>query len=200
MSRIAVPDVASATGATADAYAQVKKAAGSVLNQFAALGALSPEVLKAFLNAEGVLASGTLSKQEVETIKLVVSELTGCDYCVAAHVILGKMTGLTADTLDQIRAGQPTGDARRDALVHFVQKLQLASGTLGAADFAAIKAAGYTDAQRVEITLAVALTVFTNTCRFCRLPRRQESQRYRAGDFYQHDNRIGRCGVVTLRH
>ncbi|MDW3683749.1 carboxymuconolactone decarboxylase family protein, partial [Cupriavidus sp. CV2] len=70
MSRITVPNVASATGATAEVYAQVKQAAGSVPNLFVALGALSPEVLKAFLNAEGVLASGTLSKQEVETIKL----------------------------------------------------------------------------------------------------------------------------------
>ncbi len=163
MSRITVPNVASATGATAEVYAQVKQAAGSVPNLFVALGALSPEVLKAFLNAEGVLASGTLNKQEVETIKLLVSELTGCDYCVAAHTLLGKMTGLSPETLKLIRAGQPTGDARRDALVRFVRNLQQTSGTISADEFAAIKAAGYTDAQLAEITLAIALTVFTNT-------------------------------------
>jgi uncharacterized peroxidase-related enzyme len=164
MSRITVPNVATATGATAEVYAQVKKATGgSVPNLFAALGALSPEVLKAFLNAEGVLASGTLSKQDVETIKLLVSELTGCDYCVAAHTMLGKMTGLSPETLKQIRAGQPTGDARRDALVRFVRNLQQTSGTIRADEFAAIKAAGYTDAQLVQITLAIALTIFTNT-------------------------------------
>jgi uncharacterized peroxidase-related enzyme len=163
MSRITVPAVESATGATAEVYAQVKKAAGSIPNLFVALGALAPEALKAVLNAEGVLGAGTLSKHEVETIKVLVSELTGCDYCVAAHTVLGKMTGLSADTLRQIRAGQPTGDTRRDALVRFVQKLQQTSGTLGAEEFAAIKAAGYTDAQLVEITLAIALTVFTNT-------------------------------------
>lgn len=163
MSRITVPAVESATGATAEVYAQVKKAAGSIPNLFVALGALAPEALKAVLNAEGVLASGTLSKQEVETIKLLVSELTGCDYCVAAHTLLGKMTGLSPETLKQIRAGQPTGDARRDALVRFVQNLQQTSGTISADEFTAIKAAGYTDAQLVEITLAIALTVFTNT-------------------------------------
>ncbi|MDW3689442.1 carboxymuconolactone decarboxylase family protein, partial [Cupriavidus sp. CV2] len=62
-----------------------------------------------------------------------------------------------------IRAGQPTGDARRDALVRFVQNLQQTSGTISADEFAAIKAAGYTNAQLAEITLAIALTVFTNT-------------------------------------
>jgi uncharacterized peroxidase-related enzyme len=164
MSRIAIPAIETATGATAEVYAQVKKATGgSIPNLFAAVGALAPQALKAILNAEGALASGTLSKQDVETIKVLVSELTGCDYCVAAHVMLGKMTGLTAETLKQIRAGQPTGNAKRDALVRFVRNLQQTSGTISATEFAAIKAAGYTDTQLAEITLAIALTVFTNT-------------------------------------
>jgi uncharacterized peroxidase-related enzyme len=163
MSRITVPAVESATGATAEVYVQVKKAAGSIPNLFAALGALSPAVLKTYLNAEGVLASGTLGKQELETIKLLVSELTGCDYCVAAHTMLGKMTGLSPETLRLIRAGQPTGDARRDALVRFVRTLQQTSGTIRSDEFAAIKAAGFTDAQLAEISLGIALTVFTNT-------------------------------------
>jgi uncharacterized peroxidase-related enzyme len=163
MSRISVPAVESATGATAEVYAEVKKVAGGVPNLFVALGALAPQVLKSVLNAEGVLGAGTLSKQEVETIKLAVSELTGCDYCVAAHTVIGKMTGLSAEALRQIRAGEPTGDARRDALARFVRQIQTTSGTISTEQFAAIKAAGYSDAQLVEITLAIALTVFTNT-------------------------------------
>jgi uncharacterized peroxidase-related enzyme len=163
MSRINVPAVESATGATAEVYAEVKKAAGSVPNLFVAVGALAPQVLKSVLNAEGVLGAGTLSRQDVETIKLAVSEQTGCDYCVAAHTVIGKMTGLSGEALRQIRAGEPTGDARRDALARFVRQLQTTSGTISAEQFAAIKAAGYSDAQLVEITLAIALTVFTNT-------------------------------------
>lgn len=164
MSRINVPPVASATGATAEVYAQVKKATGGGLpNLFATLGALAPETLKAVLNAEGALAAGTLSKQDVETIKLLVSQQTGCDYCVAAHVMLGKMTGLSPATLKQIRSDQQTGDVKRDALLRFVRTLQKTSGTISAQEFAAIKAAGYTDTQLAEITLAIALTIFTNT-------------------------------------
>jgi AhpD family alkylhydroperoxidase len=122
MSRITVPRVESATSPTAEVYAQVKTAVGTIPNLFAVLGALAPEALKVVLNAEAVLGAGTPSKQEVETIKLLVSELTGCDYCVAAHTMLGKMTGLSGDTLWQIQAAQPTGDARRDALVHLCSK------------------------------------------------------------------------------
>jgi uncharacterized peroxidase-related enzyme len=164
MSRITVPAIATATGATAEVYAQVKKIAGGIVpNLFAAVGHVAPAALAAVLNAEGALASGSLSKQDLETIKLLVSEQTGCDYCVAAHVMLGKMTGLPTETLKQIRAGQATGDAKRDALVHFVLNLQKTSGTISENEFDAIRAAGYSETQLAEISLAVAMTIFTNT-------------------------------------
>jgi uncharacterized peroxidase-related enzyme len=162
MTRIATPAVESATGATAEVFAQIKKAAGSVPNTFASIGAHGPAALKAVLQADGVLASGSLSKQDQETIKLLVSQVAGCDYCVAAHSLLGKLTGLKPEVLKQIRSGVPTGDDKRDALIRFVRKLQETSGTVSAEDFAAIKAAGYNDAQLVDISLAIAVTVFTN--------------------------------------
>ena len=162
MSRLSVPKIENATGATAEVYAQLKKAIGSVPNTFAAIGAHGPAALKAILQADGVLASGSLSKRDQETIKLVISGVAGCDYCVAAHSLLGKMAGLKPDELKNIRNGAPTGDDKRDALIRFVRQLAQSSGTVSAEDFAAIKAAGYTDAQLVEISLAFATTVFTN--------------------------------------
>jgi uncharacterized peroxidase-related enzyme len=118
--------------------------------------------LKAILQTDAVLAGGTLSKQDQETIKLLVSEIAGCDYCVAAHSLLGKMTGLAPEVLKQIRAGQPTGDARRDALVRFVRNLVQTRGTISEQEFSAIKAAGYTDQHLVDISLAIAVITFTN--------------------------------------
>ena len=162
MSRINTPAVETATGATAEVYAQIKKAASTVTNAFAAIGALAPAALNAVLAADGVLAAGSLSKQDQETIKLLVSEIAGCDYCVAAHSLLGKMTGLKPDTLKRIRAGEPTGDVKRDALTRFVRTLQETRGTISHEAYSAVKAAGYTDAQIVEIALAIAIASFTN--------------------------------------
>ena len=162
MSRIAIPAIESATGATAEAYALAKKTAGGVPNLFAALGHLTPEGLKAYLNAEGVVAAGTLSRQDRETIKLLVSEVAGCDYCVAAHSLLGKMAGLKPDTLRQIRAGEATGEPQRDALARFVRTLVQTRGTVSADAVEAIRAAGYSEVQLAEISLVIALTVFTN--------------------------------------
>ena len=102
MSRLSVPSFDSATGATAEVYGQIKKAIGSVPNTFAAIGAHGPDALKAILLADSVLASGSLSKRDQETIKLVISEVAGCDYCVAAHSLLGKLAGLKPEQLKQI--------------------------------------------------------------------------------------------------
>jgi uncharacterized peroxidase-related enzyme len=162
MSRLPTPALDSATGATAEIYAQIKKAIGKVPNTYAAIGAYGPAALKAILQADGVLAGSTLSRQDQETIKLLVSELVGCDYCAAAHAQIARSTGLTSELVQQIRTNQPTGDAKRDALVHLVGKLVKTSGTISDQDFSAIKAVGYTDRQLVDISLAIALITFTN--------------------------------------
>jgi len=164
MSRIAIPAIESATGVTADIYARVKKISGGrVPNTYAALGYLVPASLDAVLDAQGTLNSGSLSRQEHEIIKLLISEKTGCDVCVAAHSFVGKLVGLPVDALRAIRAGQPTGDAKRDALVRFVSHLHTTSGTINDDEFNAIRAAGYTDTQLAEISLTIALGIFTNT-------------------------------------
>ena len=162
MSRLSVPNLESDTGPSGQVYVQIKKTIGSVPNTFAAIAAHGPAALKAVLAADTVLASGNLNKRDQETIKLVISGVAGCDYCVAAHSLLGKLAGLKPEELKNIRDGKPTGDVKRDALVRFVRKLAATSGTVSDADFAAIKDAGYSDAQLVEISLAFATTVFTN--------------------------------------
>jgi uncharacterized peroxidase-related enzyme len=162
MSRLSVPNLESDTGPSGQIFAQIKKAIGSVPNTFAAIAAHGPAALKAVLAVDTVVAAGTLTKRDQEAIKLVVSGVAGCDYCVAAHNHLAKLAGLKPDVLKQIREGQPTGDAKRDALVAFVRKLAQSSGTVSDEDFAAIKAAGYSDAQLVEISLVFATIVFTN--------------------------------------
>ncbi|WGD50196.1 carboxymuconolactone decarboxylase family protein [Bradyrhizobium sp. CB1650] len=105
---------------------------------------------------------GGLTKRDQEVIKLVISEAAGCDYCVAAHNHLAKLAGVKPEELKRIRERRATGDEKRDALIRFVRKLAQSSGTVSDEDFAAIKSAGYSDAQLVEISLAFATTVFTN--------------------------------------
>lgn len=164
MSRFAIPSVDSATGATADIYAHVRKIAGGrVPNTYAALGYLAPDSLAAVLNTQRALSAGSLSQQDLQTIKLLVSVKAGCDVCIAAHSHVGKLAGLSADTLRAIRGAQTTGDTKRDALARFVSYLLTSSDTVSLDEFNAIRAAGYSDTQLAEMSIAIGVAAITST-------------------------------------
>ncbi|WP_322005081.1 carboxymuconolactone decarboxylase family protein [Paraburkholderia tropica] len=162
MSRLSSIKPEEATGVAADVFAKIRKAVGKVPNAYATIGTHSPEALASIFGVEAVLAGGALSKPDIEAVKLAVSEVAGCDYCLAAHTLAGKFAGLAPETMKQIRAGDASGDAKRDALVHFVRLLVQTRGTVAEAEVQAIRAAGYTERQIVEIALAIASITFTN--------------------------------------
>ncbi|WP_417244313.1 carboxymuconolactone decarboxylase family protein [Celeribacter sp.] len=162
MSRMTMIPESEASGDVAEVYGAVKKGLGKIPNAYATIASHSPKALQAMLGADKALAGGSLSKKDQETIKLVISEVAGCDYCVAAHTLVGKMAGLSQDEMRRARAGSKTGDDQRNALVSFVRTLATSSGTLGQAEYQAIVDAGYSDAQIVDICLAIAVITFTN--------------------------------------
>jgi uncharacterized peroxidase-related enzyme len=161
-SRITPPPVESATGLAAEVFAQIRKSAGRVPNAYATIGTLHPEALQAMLAADAVLARGGLTARERELIKLLVSDAVGCDYCSAAHHMLSKMAGLTPVVLQPLREGKASGDVKLDALARFVDILVQTRGTIPAEAYSAIRAAGYSDAQLVDIALAITTITFTN--------------------------------------
>ena len=162
MSRLTTIRPEEATGAAAEVFAKIKKAAGKVPNADATVGTHSPEALSAALAFDAAVAGSTLGKADIEVIKLAVSEYVGCDYCVAAHTLMGKLAGLSGDDMKQVRAGVATGDAKRDALVTYVRTLVGTRGTVPEAVVDAVRAAGYTERQIIEINLAIASITFTN--------------------------------------
>ena len=162
MSRLSAIHPDSATGPAAEVFAAIKKAVGKVPNAYATVGTHSLPALKAILGADAVLGAGSLQKADVEAIKLAVSQLAGCDYCVAAHTLMGKMSGLTPEAMRQVRAGAATGDAKRDALVRFARLVVTSSGTVAAKDVQSVRDAGYSEQQVVEAILAISGITFTN--------------------------------------
>ena len=55
-----------------------------------------------------------------------------------------------------------SNDMKADAAVKFAVRVTRARGHITSKDFAAVKAAGYTDAQVIEIVQHVALNIWTN--------------------------------------
>ena len=73
-----------------------------------------------------------------------------------------KFAGWTPDALKLALAGEPTGDVRMDALSAFVRSIVNQPGTLPAETVEAVRAAGFTDAQLVDIALVISTITFTN--------------------------------------
>lgn len=162
MSRFSVADTSAASGLAAELFAGIKKAVGRIPNTYAMLGSHSPAALRVLLQADEALHAGKLSRAEIEAIKLTVSEISACEYCIAAHTVIGKMAGLSAAVSKQIRAGIDTGDARRDALVRFARHMVQTRGTVDIEVLNAVRAAGYSEQQVVEALLAISAITFTN--------------------------------------
>lgn len=162
MSRFPILPIENAPAAAAGLFAQIKRGLGRVPNAYATVGSHSPGALATLLGGDAALGQGTLAKADIEAIRLAVSELNGCDYCVAAHTVVGKMVGLAPEAMKSIRAGQDSGDARRDALLRFVREVQGSRGTVPAATVDAVLTAGYTQQQVIEALLVISLITFTN--------------------------------------
>ncbi len=162
MSRVPTPaTITDAPAASQDLLNAVKAQLGSVPNMFRLL-ANSPTTLEGFLGLNGAMGKGSLSAPTRERLALAIAEINGCDYCLAAHTYLGQnLAKLTEAEIAANRKGGST-DAKADAAVRFAVKIANARGQVSAQDVADVKAAGYSDAEIVEITVNVALNTLTN--------------------------------------
>jgi uncharacterized peroxidase-related enzyme len=160
MSRLAIPsrdDVPEASKPILDAvHAQL----GVVPNMFRLI-AQSPAVLAGFAGSNGALAK-TLDVKTRERIALAVAQVNGCDYCLSAHSYLGlNLARITPEEIALNRAGT-SGDAKANAAVSFAAKVVRERGHVSGADIKAVRDAGYSDAEIVEILAVSAENVFTN--------------------------------------
>jgi uncharacterized peroxidase-related enzyme len=163
MSRIPTPASIEASPAAAQPLLQaVKQQLGSVPNLFR-LTATSPVVLEGYLGLNAALGKGSLSGATRERIALTVAEINHCGYCLAAHSYLGKNLAKLGD--DEITANRNghSSDAKADAAVAFAAKVTTNRGAISDSDLSAVRAAGYSDAELLEIVGHVALNTLTNT-------------------------------------
>ena len=160
MSRLTIPARADAPARSQPLLNAVEKQLGVVPNMFRLIGT-SPAALEGYLGLNSALGH-TLDAKTRERIALAVAEANGCDYCLSAHTYLG----LNLAKIDEVeislnRAGH-SGDAKADAAVVFARKVLAARGRVSDADIAAVRLAGFGEAQVIEIVASVAVNVLTN--------------------------------------
>jgi uncharacterized peroxidase-related enzyme len=161
-SRLVTPaSIATSPAASQPLLEAVHKQLGVVPNMFRII-ANSPAGLEGYLGLNGGLAKGTIDARTRERIALAVAEVNGCDYCLSAHTYLGKNLAKLDDA--ELAANREGGssDPKAGAAVRFAVQVVRSRGHVGDAEVQAVRAAGYDDAQVVEIVLHVALNTLTN--------------------------------------
>lgn len=160
MSRVPLIDAATATGERQALLAQIHGAFGATPAMFRAV-ANSPAALKSMWGSFGALGAGSIDAKLGEQIAVAVADRNACEYCLAAHTMLGRKAGATPEELAAAQAGE-SSDPKTAAALRFALKLVEARGQVSDADVQAVRDAGYTDEQIVEILAHVALNLFTN--------------------------------------
>ena len=160
MSRLQAIDPDRATGKAKALLDGVRKKLGVAPNLMRTM-ANSPAVLEGYLGLSGALAGGRLTAKLREQLALAVAEANGCEYCLAAHSLLGKNAGLDAQQVLAARRGDALDPSDR-AVLQFALAVIAARGNVSDAELAHARGAGLGDAEIAEIVAHVALNVLTN--------------------------------------
>jgi len=123
--------------------------------------AQSPIAFNAWAALLGSL-SKALDVKTRDSIGLAVSEVNGCNHCLTIHSFTAEhMAKLPANEILLARKGH-AADTKRDAAVQFARKVIETRGKVSDADLKAVRDAGYTDANVMEIVALVAQYSLTN--------------------------------------
>jgi uncharacterized peroxidase-related enzyme len=160
MARLTIPTIEEAPAKSQPILQNYVKALGWVPNFFALISR-SPDVLKAIADMHATIGK-SLGHKTRERIHVMTAEVNGCDYCLSAHTYFGgKLNGLSQEDMELNREGHST-DPHADAALQFAYKIATSRGHIEDADLEAVRAAGYSDAEIVEIVAETAFSFITN--------------------------------------
>jgi AhpD family alkylhydroperoxidase len=145
---------------TGDLMEETKTTFGSI----PAMGriiASSPSVVQGYLAFAEALNRGELSPTLRAQIALVVAEVNASQECLRRHAADSKDLGLI-ETAIQAAGDAGASNARTEVALRFVRNLVAYRADLTDEERNALKEAGFSDAEIVEIVANVALNIFTN--------------------------------------
>ena len=139
---------------------QIQQAFGATPNMFKAVSN-SPAALQSMWGFFGALGKGTLGARLGEQLAVAIANANRCEYCLAAHTVLGQSAGATGADMAAAQVGR-SDDPRTAAALAFALKVVGQRAQVDDADFTNLRTAGFDDGQIVEIMAHVALNLFTN--------------------------------------
>lgn len=159
MTTINVPTREEVSPANQAIFDKLKSGLGMVPNLYATL-AHSETALGNYLAFQN--AKSSIAGKAREVVNLVVSQVNACDYCLAAHTMIGKMAGFTDEQVLEIRGGTASFDPKLDALARLVRDIAQQRGHADQALVDAFFTAGWTKANLVDAIVVIGDKTVTN--------------------------------------
>lgn len=162
MSRIAIQTIESAPEDAAQRLATAKKNSGFVPNLLGVL-ANAPTAIETYQTVSAINARSSLSDTEREVIQITAATRNGCGFCVAGHTAIArKKLQMPEALLQALRSTNALADPKLNALALFTLAVIEEKGQVSDDELQAFLAAGYTQAQALEVVLGVSLATLCN--------------------------------------
>ena len=149
-----------AQGRTKELLDTVQQSFGMVPNT-ARVMANSPAVLESFLAFSTAMGGARIGTKLHNQLKLTTSETNSCSYCTSILSAVAPSAGLTANDVLAGRTGHSEDSHTKSALA-FANDVLDRRGKVSDQQLADVRAAGFGDAEIVEIVASVVLGCFTN--------------------------------------
>jgi uncharacterized peroxidase-related enzyme len=159
MSRLNVPTRDDVSPANQAHFDTLTKGLGMVPNLYATL-AHSENALGNYLALQNAKSSITGKAREV--VNLVVSQVNDCEYCLAAHTLIGKMNGFSEAQVLEVRSGTASFDPKLDALARLTKAIAVQRGKVESSLVDAFFAAGWTAENLVDTIVTIGDKTITN--------------------------------------
>lgn len=140
-------------------FDNLQKGLGMVPNLYATF-AHSETALATYMAFQN--AKSSVSGKAREVVNLVVSQVNECEYCLAAHTMLGKMNGFTDAQIMELRHGHASFDAKFDALARLTKGITQSRGHTDPALLDAFFAAGWTKENLVDAIVVIGDKTVSN--------------------------------------
>jgi uncharacterized peroxidase-related enzyme len=162
MSRLPLHTVESAPEASRPFLERSQAANGFLPNLVASL-ANAPTALEAYLSVGEINARSGLTLAEREAVQITAATIHGCGFCVAGHTAVAlKKAQLPETVVNALREGRASGDVRIDAVAALAREVIATRGAVSDAALAAFRAAGFAQANALEVVLGVSLATLCN--------------------------------------
>lgn len=160
MHTFTVPAIDQVPEASKPVFQQFERLIGKMPNLYAIIGS-SPNALTSYVQYSQQQAKGSFHARDREAVYLIVSQLNGCEYCLASHTQSALKAGWKEEEILALRAGT-FPDPKWQVLYKVIASIIDQRGAVTDDLLGEFFAQGYQEAALMDLLVLVNVMSFTN--------------------------------------